>query len=157
MGLDLSSLYSKLHKMAVQPVSEQASTGSQLAIDPIRPPNDGSIRLDPARVAALRADSAKVSVLLGNVFAGPANDEPEELPEEKVSEGGAPSLLGLDTEHSGLLHVLIQRAQWSRDEFEELCSDRGLMLDGAIERINEAAFDQFDNAIIEGEDPMDSK
>jgi hypothetical protein len=29
------------------------------------------------------------------------------------------------------------------------------MLDGAIERINEAAFGQFDNAIIEGEDPME--
>jgi hypothetical protein len=28
------------------------------------------------------------------------------------------------------------------------------MLDGAIERINEASFDQFNNAIIEGEDPM---
>ena len=155
MGLDLSSLYSKLHNMEAQPVSEQAPTGPQAVIEPSRARNKGSVRLDSAKIAALRADSAKVSVLLGNVFAGPADDEPEELPEEEVPESIAPSLLGLDPEHSGLLQVLLQRAEWSRDEFEELCSDRGLMLDGAIERINEAAFGQFDNAIIEGEDPME--
>ena len=154
MGIDLSSLYSKLHNMETQPVSERAPTRPQLANEPSRSRIKGSICLDTAKIAALRADSSKVSVLLGNVFAGAANDEHEELPEEKIPESVTPSLLGLDTEHSGLLQVLIQRTEWSRDEFEELCSDRGLMLDGAIERINEASFDQFNNAIIEGEDPM---
>jgi hypothetical protein len=117
--------------------------------------NKLSISLDTAKIAALKADSAKVSVLLGNVFEAPTEDESEELAEKEVSQSVAPALLGLDLAHSGLLQVLLRRPEWSKEEIEELCSDRGLMLDGAVERINEAAFDQFDNVIIEGEDPME--
>jgi hypothetical protein len=66
-----------------------------------------------------------------------------------------PSLLNLDTTHAELLAVLLGRSQWTRAEFEELCSDKSLMPDGAIERINEAAFARFDQALIEGEDPLE--
>jgi uncharacterized tellurite resistance protein B-like protein len=154
MELDRSALYSKLHNMEARPVSEQAG-GSHAATVPSRGFKEGAIQLDRAKIAALRADSAKVSALLGNVFASPAHDEPEELPEAEAPENRESSLLGLDRKHSILLQVLLRRAEWNRDELEELCSDRGLMLDGAIERINEAAFNQFDKAIIEGGDPME--
>ena len=155
MGLDRCSLYSKIHDLESQPVSQPASTPTQTARQAPSPFNDGSLRLDPARIAALRADSAKVALLLGKVFASVEENEREDLPKEPAPEGSAVTLLGLDSQHSALLKVLLQRTEWSREEIEELCSDRGLMSDGAIERINDAAFNQFDKAIIEGEDPLE--
>jgi hypothetical protein len=53
------------------------------------------------------------------------------------------------------LAVFLERSEWTRAEFEELCSDKGLMPDGAIETINEAAFTKFDQAVIEGEDTLE--
>ena len=74
-------------------------------------------------------------------------DEPEEDDES--------TLLGLDAELDSLLQVLISKSQWTRAEIETLCSDRGLMVDGSIERINDAAFNQFNCPLIEGDDPIE--
>ena len=65
------------------------------------------------------------------------------------------TLLGLDPEHADLLKALLSKSQWTRSEAEQLCSKRGLMIDGAFERINDAAFDRFDSAILEGDEPID--
>jgi len=43
--------------------------------------------------------------------------------------------------HAALLEILIQRPEWTRQELEYLCAERGLMTDGAVETINEASFD----------------
>jgi hypothetical protein len=51
--------------------------------------------------------------------------------------------------------MLKLRSQWTRAELEELATDRGLMLDGTLERINEACLDKFEEPFVEGEDPID--
>jgi hypothetical protein len=156
LGLDRASLYSKLHNLETQHGSTPPAIDAFSTRRPLTSRTSGSntIRLDSTKIAALKADSAKVSTLLEKVFAD-AESEPDELPIE-VKEGKvASSALDLDFNHADLLHVLLQRVQWSRAELEEVCADRGLMPDGAIERINEAAFSRFDQALIEGDDPID--
>ncbi len=155
LGLDRSTLYSKLHGGEAQPISPAVLADGIHRVPPSRASGPSVIQFDPARIAALKADSAKVSALLGNVFVDEAPIESEHAPIEALEEDMDAPLLNLDTEHAGLLQVLLQRVQWNRAELEEVCSDRGLMLDGAIERINEAAFLRFDTALIEGEDPLD--
>jgi hypothetical protein len=116
----------------------------------------GSVVLDLTKVAALKAESARVSVLLGAIFAECEAPEAEERPVQTQAPEDAPtSLLNLNPGHQGLLQVLLQRPRWTRAELEELCADRGLMVDGAIECINEAAFDQFGRALIEGNEQID--
>jgi hypothetical protein len=111
--------------------------------------------IDMAKVAALKAESTKVSDLLGAIFREEdrpqvlaATIDTQELPEE-------PTLRGLDPEQSDLLQTLMGRPQWSRAELEDICSERGMMVDGALERINEAALDTFDEPLIEGDDPLE--
>ena len=41
------------------------------------------------------------------------------------------------------------RDRWERSELEELAEEHGLLLDGALEAINELAFDHFDAPCIE--------
>lgn len=111
-------------------------------------------RLDAARIAALQEDTARVSELLSKIFVEepvvappPVAAEPEPAPE-------APALLGLDESHAALLRLLLSRPEWTRAELEDAAADLDLMLDGALEQINEAAFDAFDEPLCEGDDPV---
>jgi tellurite resistance protein len=116
----------------------------------------GPIRFDPARIAALKADSAKISALLAGVFVEEESVSVEQpVTADEPSEDDEPTLLGLDAELDSLLKFLISKSQWTRAEIETLCSDRGLMVDGTIERINDAAFNQFNCPLIEGDDPIE--
>jgi len=67
----------------------------------------------------------------------------------------APRLLGLDAEHSAFLRVLLTRPSWSRAELSDIAADMEMMLDGALERVNEAALDKLDARIAEGDDPIE--
>jgi hypothetical protein len=77
----------------------------------------------------------------------PVAADPEPAPE-------APALLGLDESHAALLRLLLSRPEWTRAELADAAADLDLMLDGALEQINEAAFDAFDEPLCEGDDPV---
>jgi tellurite resistance protein len=143
LGLEKARLYGAIHKVQTQ--GRVASTGRKMSAT-----GGGKIQFDVERIAALRSDSAKISTILDKVF---------ESTEEPIKSSLVPkeqgALLGLDTEHADLLTELLSRPQWTRSEAELLCSERGLMIDGAIERINDAAFERFDSAILEGDDSID--
>lgn len=114
-------------------------------------------RLNTDRIAALQEDTARVSALLAKIFVEEAEaistppvvvtTEPEQDPEPSA-------LLGLDESHAALLRLLLSRPEWTRAELEDAAADLDLMLDGALEQINEAAFDAFDEPLCEGDDPV---
>ncbi|MDP3626990.1 MAG: TerB N-terminal domain-containing protein [Hydrogenophaga sp.] len=116
-------------------------------------------KLDPARIAALQQDTARVSAMLANIF------KEEEVaivavPESEAdtqgdAEEATNDLLGLDEAHTSLARMLLSRPSWSRAELLDVAADLDLMLDGALERINEASFDAHDMPFTEGEDPVE--
>ena len=118
------------------------------------------MQLDPARIAALQAESERVTALLSRVFE-------EEVPAMPIAEVGTedsappepservPRLLGLDGEHSAFLRVLLTRHSWARAELSDIAADMEMMLDGALERVNEATLEVFDARIAEGDDPIE--
>jgi len=119
--------------------------------------NATKFKLDVERIASLQKETALVSNLLANVFVDEAIQAETEIAiESEVDEQqNNPSLLGLDIDHSAFLHRLITRPQWSRDELLNLAADFDLMLDGALENINESALDNLGEQIIEGDDPLE--
>lgn len=162
LGLDSQAVYRDLHIQALEPVS--ASTSPPVpAAAPSSPPVDkkdapatGGLSLDATRIAALQRETAEVSALLSSVFAEetPVSQEQKEERDETSSivELGP---LGLDPEHSVFLRVIMTRDSWSRQELADAAADMELMLDGAIERINEAAFEHLDAPLLEGDDPIE--
>ena len=50
--------------------------------------------------------------------------------------------------------MLLSRPEWSREELLDAAADLDLMLDGALEHINEASFDAYDSPLTEGENPI---
>ncbi len=164
LRLDPKTVYAKLHLAATEPVTVKPGTNGPVDYAIPRPPKEEKstgIRLDPSRIAALQADSERVAMILGAIFApGMLAPEPEPEVGAKIvptepAQPQEPLLLGLDMRDSALVRTLLTRAHWARVELEELAADRGLMLDGALERLNDAAFEKFDKPLMEGTDPID--
>lgn len=115
-------------------------------------------QLDPERIAALQRDTAKVSALLANIFTEEEPDTSHEqacsapVDEEPDTSNG---LLGLDEAHSALLRLMLSRPNWTRTELEDGAADLELMLDGALEQINDASFDAYDIPFSDGDDPLE--
>ena len=103
----------------------------------------------------------EVSKLLAEIFDGPAELEPDESgPEETDPDSGVLQDLGfagslLDNEHNQLVQMLAKSPRWPRSEFNRIASNLGLMPAGAIETINEGAFNCCDEPLLEGDDPIE--
>jgi uncharacterized tellurite resistance protein B-like protein len=160
LGLDEADVYRFVHALEAGdtgPVTVRPadSAGDRWSIPP-RPVGAGTssgVRLDEAKIAARREETAAVAALLSDIFvdeAEPAAALPDAIPQEP---GSVP---GLDPAHASLVEALRTQARWDRAELESAAAERGLlMLDGAIERINDAVIEVCGEPLIEGDDPLE--
>jgi uncharacterized tellurite resistance protein B-like protein len=155
-GLDEKELFSHVHAAATEPVTVKpaAIAGPGFGVPPKAAAKPGAgIVLDHERIAALKADTERVAAMLGTIFTeaeqvAESAPEPEKLADEL-------NIAGLDLGHAELVRVLTSRDTWTRAELEDLAADRGIMLDGALERINEAFLDAHGEPLLDGEDPVE--
>jgi len=104
--------------------------------------------LDLARIAAIRSDTERVSSVLESIFEEAAEETPQAT--VQTSEDGQLGLLrGLDPAHSELAQALIERDHWNESDFEKLCQDKGLMVGGALETLNEWSYEVYQEALID--------
>lgn len=80
--------------------------------------------------------------------------------EEPIAVGVAQPLsngemIGLDVAHSTFLQILSQQLHWTREDLAQQAQQADLLLDGALEVINDIAFDRCDEALTDGEDPIE--
>jgi uncharacterized tellurite resistance protein B-like protein len=118
---------------------------------PTRPVAKAGFQLDTAAIAAKIAESSQVSAMLAALFADD-DDQPE--PPPPAADVGPALIDGLDKAHSALLHELATGTSWSRGALAQVCARLGLLPDGALEALNEAALDRTGDLLVEGEDPM---
>lgn len=153
LGVDVSKVFTDVHAVAAGVKPTAADVGKV---------EETGFKLDPARIAVLQQDTERVSALLANIFTEanePAVTEAEPGPEleaedDLASGSSATRLLGLDDAHCALARMMLSRPEWGREELLDVAADLDLMLDGALERINEAAFDAHDMPLSEGDDPV---
>lgn len=143
------------------------------------------VALDAAAVEAKFAETVAVSALLADIFddepathdqvlgdhdtAGFRSSDPgrrgvhnDDSRADDASVGhGAASVssgvlvAGLDETHTTLLRALAQQPTWARGEFTALAAQLGLLPDGALDRINDAAIDACDEPLLE-EDELET-
>jgi uncharacterized tellurite resistance protein B-like protein len=112
--------------------------------------------LDRAAIDAKLEETAAVSTLLSGIF----SDEGEEQPLPAKSGSAAD---GEQDEESGALtgdlrtfaSALAERESWAREEVEELAARHEVMIDGALEAVNEAAFETCGAPLSEGDEPIE--
>lgn len=152
LELEPQLLYSHLHvgQRSNQKANAQIEIGSN---------GETAYSVDSARLEALRRETDQVSALLAGVFAEEESPSPLEweasgnAPEEEEMTQGA-LMPGLDPKHQQFLAELLRRGSWTRTELQAMAARLQIMLDGALERINDAAFDLFGEPVTEGDDPV---
>jgi tellurite resistance protein len=145
LGVEAKRIFSDFHPATGAKTEAQRAT-----------PSGKRFKLDPKRIAQVEQETAKTCALLANIF---VEDVPEPAPGlvPTPSETAPPpveSMLGLDQAHSDLLRLMLSRPSWTRAELKGSASNLDLMLDGAIEQINDASFDAFNIPFAEGDDPV---
>lgn len=162
LGLSADAVYAQLHQAGIA-----AMAPTRTKVPTAAPTAGGSFVLDPQRLAALRADTEKVAVLLEGIFADAPAEDPEDPEHDRFAattrsvmaeeEPAKPetALPGLDPAHAALVQLLCSRPHWMRAELTDAATDLELMLDGALEQINEAALEVFGSPLVEGSDPLD--
>ncbi len=161
ISLDVKQVYSDLHSNEARIVSTSESGSVTKA-------TGSASSLDMARVAQLKQETSQVTAMLASVFTendGEHDDihQPQQAKTEASSDqadepttlGDTRSLFGLDDDLSQFLRALLARPEWARDDLSALANTMGLMLDGALEQINEVMLDHFDEMLIEGDDTIE--
>lgn len=155
LGLDTQSLYSHAHAAAVEPVTVRTADFARpqgYAIPSPPPKPAEGISLDMSSVEAKRAETVAVSAILNNIF---TEDEPAPPVQTSEPVTSVLSISGLDPESFAFMRVLASRLTWAREELEKLAADYDLMLDGTLDSINDASFDNFGGPFFEGDDPIE--
>jgi hypothetical protein len=62
--------------------------------------------------------------------------------------------LELDGPHSQFLRGILKKESWSRAELVCVAADCQVLLEGAIDTLNDAALNCYDDLLIEGDDPV---
>lgn len=150
LGLDPALVYSDLHAGGVSdgPVrvraAEAGAVGEAIPSESLfRAP-----KLDTARIAAIQSDTQRVSAVLGEIF-----DDTATITD--ASETKPAPFNGLDEKHTTLVRELIAQDHWTEDAFQELCLRSGLLASGAMEDINEWAYEAYDEALLDEYDGYD--
>ncbi|MEM8641374.1 MAG: TerB N-terminal domain-containing protein [Cyanobacteria bacterium P01_G01_bin.54] len=169
LGFAAEEIYRHLHQLgsvemksaATEPVTVRAGSGlTEGYAIPAPPPEptkqsvSSSFTLDLEAIAQKQTESAQVANLLGDIFAEDEADSPSAAmaqPELKTVE----TVAGLDGPHSQFLQAIAGQTHWPREVAETLAEGLGLMLDGALEVLNDAAFEQCDEALTDGDDPIE--
>jgi uncharacterized tellurite resistance protein B-like protein len=153
LELEPQTLYSHLHGGGARqrqpaPLSSPSVTSA-----------NSSAFLDAKRIIELRQETDAVTELLAGVFVEEetntlAPEETVEMPEEDKALAFGTRLPGLDMAHDKFLALLLTNSMWSRADLLRAASESQIMLDGALERNNEAALDFSGEVLIEGDDPL---
>ena len=134
MGVDTALVYSDLH------AEESTSQYTEIR------KKQGKIReLDFEKINKIRSETEQVSEVLGGIF----NEQQAVSSSEKSNLVGS---LGLDNKHEILVRNLLDKSNWTESEFEKLVKQQGLFTAGALESINEWAFDRFEAPLIDDHD-----
>ena len=145
-GFDASLAYSDLHTsdFEIQPRPTRSGRNRKQTLK--KSPGErtsSQVSLDTAKIASIQFDTERVSSVLGEIFSN-TTDAVEETQAEVLL-----TLNGLDLRHTALVGELVQRDHWTEGEFEQLCTRHDLLASGALEAVNEWAFDAYSGILLD--------
>jgi TerB N-terminal domain/TerB-C domain len=163
-GVERRGLYALLHQgaaaiaaRATEPVVVEQSSKPDVRFR-IPPPHptpavSGEFAIDMARVSEVLRETREVAQVLAPIY-----DEDEAIAGSPVV--AAPKVPsgsrfpGLGAEYAHFLGALCSKGLWSRADYQSKARDFGLLPDGAIEAINEWAYDELGDELIADDDPL---
>jgi len=151
LGLPQDEAYAALHRgtgRADEPVTVAAAECA--AGVPLPPEADAVVAFDATRLARIREETSQVSALLTSIF---IEDPVDAMPARAVATSSS-RFEGLDARHADLLSAILTAGRLDQDAFAARARDLKLLPGGALETINEWAFEIFDEALLEEDDDI---
>lgn len=156
LGIDEADVYSQVHALEAGdpgPVTVRPTDGEDRWSIPAEVTGVRGFELDGAKVAARREETAAVSALLSGIFVDDDEIVPA-VPDPSPKDGS--SIAGLDAAHTSLVETMRARPSWARADLETAAAEHGLpLLDGALDRINDAIIEACGEPLLEGDDPLE--
>ncbi len=159
LGLDSTRVYSGQNREVSK---------SNLRTQEAKGGEESGIILDEGRIKEIMENDKKLNASLQDLFNN--SDEAisassleaknrsdaggDHVTHAEITSGESGHLLGLDEANSSLAERMLVRNEWPREELQALANDLGLMVDGAIEHINDAAYELYQLPFCEGDDPV---
>ncbi|AWB57449.1 ATPase [Colwellia sp. Arc7-D] len=144
LGLDKSLVTSDIHNVS------SSKSSSLVPKEQSRTLDKTGFTLDEELLALHESETSEVQSMLGAIF---VDEEPPQK-EEPILTTSNQAVSILDASHNTLYQELIVKDQWARKEVIELCQKLGLMVDGAIETINDWSFDVVDAPVLDDDDDI---
>lgn len=160
LGLEKDQVASDIHALASP--SEPVTVGIR---DPeitysipkptIEAPATKGFRLNEELIRIREEETRQVKGVLEGIFADHEDDETElgSTPAAAIVPATSP-LAGLDEAHQSFFHRLLKQETWKRSALHEMCKELDLMVDGAMEVLNEWAFDNANAPLIDDGEPV---
>ena len=148
LGLDKAMVVQDVHEMSTSGTTTGRGT-TERDIAPL-------VALDQEVVKLHESDTQEVQSMLATIF-----DEDSEVEDDlkgaddtagKELEQSDNAFPGLDASHAALYGELLTKDEWQMAQFEVLCKAHGLMTNGAVEVINDWAYDNVEAAVLEEDD-----
>jgi uncharacterized tellurite resistance protein B-like protein len=140
LGLDKTMVSSDIHNLT----SRKVTTDSLTEKNETSTVSEFSLNHDLIRLH--ESETNDVKAVLGSIFIDePIEDEPEEI-NTATSKN---IITGLDAGHTRFYEMLITKDQWTSVEVKSLCEELNLMMSGAIETLNDWAFEKVHAPIVE--------
>ena len=152
LGLDRTMVTSDIHNLSSDrpPRVEQERKTKVKTPPEAQPAEASSLSLDRDLLELYEEETKDVQSVLESIFADDdILDEPEITSEAQIPDG---AISRLDARYRNLYEKLITREKWPSEEVEKLCREQKLMTDGAVEAINDWAFDNVDAPLIDDGD-----
>ncbi|MDL2267697.1 TerB N-terminal domain-containing protein [Desulfovibrio sp. OttesenSCG-928-G15] len=154
LGLDKSLVVSDIHAASTDtPVTVALRDRETTHAIPQPPSAAASFVLNEELIRIREQETRQVRDVLENIFAEQI-DEPAPVVTPVQAMQHVSPLSGLDQAHQALFNRLVKQAHWERSTVYEICKELGLMLDGAMEVLNEWAFDNVNAPLLDDGDPI---
>lgn len=144
LGLDKALVTGDIHGMSSSKAKLRPSSSQSEVISSA----PSSFQLDESILAIHESETKDVQTMLNAIF---VEDEPAtgEYDDSTTDSTPIEEEVGIDKQHYALFESLIRKDKWTREEVEVLCRNLGLMVNGALETINDWSFDKVDAAVLE--------
>jgi tellurite resistance protein len=146
LGLDRAQVASDVHKLT-------SSKSVPVTKAPPLNTTEQTFALNDELLAFHSSETSSVQNLLGSIFV----EDVDALEELAVTSNDGPQpsdTAGLDHAHNTLFTQLITKERWVRKDVVAICDSLKLMLDGAIETINDWAYEQVDSPVIDEDEDI---
>lgn len=150
LGLDKSQVASDIHAASTdRPVTVSLRDQEATHAIPQPPSTASAFALNEELIRIREQETRQVRDVLENVFA----EQVEEPAPIEAAQSISP-VNGLDQAHQALFKRLSEQTHWERSAVYEVCKELDLMLDGAMEVLNEWAFANVNAPLLDDGDPI---